>query len=197
MKQFTLAELTAMRDAAEREIAARTQQIDVLQATLSELIRSNAPDAAVERIIEAIEIIDGATPRPAELPSADDTDTTDDDTDDTIERDEPRKEFITYARSLGYKGAGFDALLTAYHRDLAELEWRRAEDDTRGSMVKRSQAHKGYNTRRFWFCNDRELRAYASEELLTWFDNNGRLTRAQLRSNILGGKHYAGSGYYN
>lgn len=223
MKQFTLAELTMMRDAAEREIAARTQQIDVLQATLSELIRSNAPDAAIERVIEAIEIIDGATPTPAEIaPADDDTDTADDDIepDDT----EPRQEFIRHTRSLGYRGAGFDALLTAYHRDMAEIEWQRAENETRGHMVKSEYANgsytvtvvreiensdgttskvacketrNGYDTRRFWFCNDRELRKYASEELLTWFDNNGRLTRAKLRASILGGSYYAGSGYYN
>lgn len=195
MKQFTLAELTTLRDAAEREIAARTQQIDVLQATLSELIRSDAPDAAIERVLEAIEIIDGATLTPAELPAAGNTD---DDADDDIEPDDsdPRKEFIMHARSLSYTGAGFDVLLTKYHRDIAELEWRRAEDDTRGHMVKREYAGS-YNTRRFWFCNDRELRKYASEELLTWFDNNGRLTRAKLRASVLGGSFYAGSGYYN
>ena len=198
MKQFTTAELIALRDAVTSEIAAREHQINVLSATLSELINTNAPDAVIERIIEAIEIIDAATPTAAEITPADEPQ--DDSDDEPIiepEDTDPRKEFIRYARSLGYKGAGFDALLTAYHRDLADQAYQQAEADCRGQLTNAKSRAKGYNPRRFWFCNRRELDAHASDELKTWFDNNGRLMRADLQASILGGKHYAGSGYYN
>ena len=197
MKQFTTAELIALRDAVTSEIAAREHQINVLSATLSELINTNAPDAVIERIIEAIEIIDAATPIAAEI--APDDEPADDEP--IIERDESdaarRKEFILHARSLGYKGAGFDALLTAYHRDLADQAYQQAEADCRGQLTNPESRANGYNPRRFWFCNRRELDAHASDELKTWFDANGRLMRADLYASVLGGKHYAGSGYYN
>jgi hypothetical protein len=115
--------------------------------------------------------------------------------DDNSER-AARRDVIAMLRSEGYVGAGFDALARQYHRDLAEMDYLRAEDACRGHLV-RPQHQNTYNPRNLWFCNERELRKYASEELLEWFDQYGRLTGAQLRENLLGRKHYAGSGYFN
>lgn len=169
--------------AAQREIEQRESQLAILSETLERMLAAGAADAVIEGIIAAIDAVDA------------------EDTDDETQRDdnpdrEARREIITQLRSEGYVGVGFDALVTLYHRDLAELEYIKAENETRGHMI-RTRYQANYSARKLWFCTDRELRKYASEEMLEWFDQYGRLTRAQLRENLLGRKHYAGSGYYN
>lgn len=181
-------QLRNMREAIDREIAARERQLDTLTATLEKLIEAGASDAVIERVMQAIEIVDAATPAPVSIDPEPEPEP-------EPEPSDPRRVVIAELRSQGYMAPGFDALVRLYHRDLAELEWRKAEDDTRGHMTR--PGHTGYSTRNFWFCNERELRAHASEELLTWFDTNGRLTFRKLRDQLLTGQHYAGSGYLN
>lgn len=178
-----------MREALNNEIASREKQLSVLTDTLTALIDAGASDAVIESIMQAIDVLDAATPSPTETETEDEP---------NEPEDEPttRKQLIATLRSYGYQAPGLDALITLYHRDLAEQEWRKAEDATRGQMT-HAQYRGAYDTRRFWFCTLREARKYASDELLTWFDENGRLTRAQLRDQLLTGKHYAGSGYVN
>lgn len=169
---------------AQREIEQRETQLAILGETLEQMLAAGASDAVIEGVIAAIDAVDAAE-------NSDDDEPPQDDPDRAI-----RREIIAQLRSEGYVGVGFDALVTLYHRDLAELEYVKAEQETRGHMV-RTRHQANYSARKLWFCTDRELRKYASEEMLEWFDQYGRLTRAQLRENLLGRKHYAGSGYYN
>lgn len=175
---------------AQREIEARESQLSILSDTLERMLAAGASDAVIEALLAAIDAVDAATVAAAdesdELPEIEhEHDGSDADT---------RLEVIATLRGEGYRGAGFDVLVTLYHRDLAELEYLRAEGDVRGHMV-RPRFQDDYSARKLWFCSDRELRKYASEEMLGWFDQYGRLTRAQLRENLLGRKYYAGSGY--
>lgn len=174
--------------AMQRELEAREAQLAILTNTLEQLLAAGASDTVVESVLAAIDAIEARDnsddDQPAEIDEPDDTEKA------------TRREIIAQLRSEGYVGAGFEALVTLYHRDLAELEYLRAESDTRGHMI-RTRHQNNYSARKLWFCNERELRKYASEEQLQWFDQYGRLTRAQLRDNLLGRKHYAGSGYLN
>lgn len=168
----------------QRELEAQETQLAILTDTLERLLEAGASDTVVESVLAAIDAIQASDTEPAEIDEPDDTEKG------------TRREIIAQLRSEGYVGAGFDQLVTLYHRDLAELEYLRAETDTRGHMI-RTRFQDNYSARKLWFCTERELKKYASEEQLEWFDQYGRLTRAQLRDNLLGRKHYAGSGYLN
>lgn len=197
--------LPAVWIAAQRELERTESQLAILSDTLERMVAAGASDAVIEQLLTAIDLVDGsAAPAPAdtvdELEPSDDVDDVDEydeiDTGDESGDDRAtRREVIARLRSEGYAGAGFDVLVTAYHRDLAEDEYLRAERDCRGQLV-RSEFQLDYSARKFWFCSPRELRKYASEDLLRWFDQYGRLTRSQLRDNLMGRRHYAGSGYY-
>lgn len=91
------------------------------------------------------------------------------------------------ARQDGHTGDSFDAVLTQYHLSLVGDLETQAEDATNGHMLKpgrQGRIHPGW----FWFTSsDDVVREHASEELLAWFDEHGRLTRAELRRQILSG----------
>lgn len=89
--------------------------------------------------------------------------------------------FIAHARSMGYSGAGFDALITELHRDLASQAHAKAVEDCKGYMT-RDKLTDGYH---LWFASDATINARATDELIDWFEVNGRVTRSQLRANIL------------
>lgn len=93
--------------------------------------------------------------------------------------------FIAQARRDGYNGAGFDALVTAVHRDRASNAHAKAMIDCLGYMDKRDKLSNGYQ---LWFASDNTVRANATDELLEWFATHGRLTRAALRESVLSGK---------
>jgi hypothetical protein len=175
--------------AAQRRIESHAAQLDLLNNTLEQMLETGAADSVIEAILTAIDALDADT-----TDARNDDDERDEIADDDDTERATRKQVIAHLRSEGYTGNGFDTLVTLYHRDLAELEYLRAEGDTRGHMI-RSRYQNNYSARKLWFCTERELRKYASEEMLAWFDQYGRLTRAQLRENLLGRKHYAGSGY--
>lgn len=184
----SITELKDIRDQLDGLIESRSRQLDILSRALDELLNAGASDHVIDRVMSLIEHVDTgddtADVEPAEIP-ADEPDAPTD----------TRKQVIADLRSQGYVAPGFDALVRLYHRDIAEQEWSRAEDDCRGQLV-RAAYRANYDPRNLWFCNDRELRKYASEELLEWFDRNGRLTYQELRTRLLGGKHFV-AGYYN
>lgn len=181
VKQYSTSELTKLREAISHEINERGNQLAILTDTLEALLAAGANTAAIDAVLIAIDAIDAAADDEIPEPEGSDHAT--------------RQQVITMLRAEGYSAPGFDALVTLYHRDLAELEYLKAETDTRGQMV-RAESRANYSARRLWFCNDRELRKHASEEMLNWFDQNRRLTRAQLRDNLLGRTHHV-SGYYS
>lgn len=181
VKRLRIGELRELRDAINKELEARERQLNILADALEQLQGVGADDPVIEGLLASMDALDqGGTTDPHV---------------EAVEVD-ARKAAITELRAMGYSGPGLDALIAAYHRDIVEQEWSQAEAATCGHMTKPQYAGK-YNTRRFWNCPMRELRKRASDELLTWFDTNGRTTRAMLRDQLLSGKHYAGSGYIN
>ncbi len=98
-----------------------------------------------------------------------------------------KRDFMEQARLDGHTGDSFDAVLTQYHLSLVGDLETQAEDATNGHMLKAGQQgriHPGW----FWFTSsDDVVREHASEELLAWFDEHGRLTRSELRRQILSG----------
>lgn len=188
---------------AQRAIEAEQSQHDILADALERLLAAGASDAVIEAVLTAVDAVDAAVLDAAAIgygaaPAVD----VDVDVVEYPELAEPedsergiRQQVIAQLRAEGYVGAGFDVLVTLRHRDLAEDEYLRADNELRGKLV-RTEFQSNYSARKLWFCSDRELRKYASDELLAWFDQYGRLTRAQLGDNLLGRRHYAGSGYY-
>lgn len=185
--------------AAQREIEARDTQRDILADTLERLLTAGASDAVVEAVLAAVDVVDALELDTAAIAGGSTVVEPDIEPDAIAGPDDSergiRQQVIAQLRGEGYVGAGFDVLVTQRHRDLAEDEFLRAENDCRGKLV-RTEFQANYSARKLWFCSDRELRKYASDELLAWFDQYGRLTRAQLADNLLGRRHYTGSGYY-
>jgi hypothetical protein len=184
MKRYSTAELKELRAAIDAELDARETQLGILTQTLEQLLQAGAPDEVIERVMSAIDVIDSATLAAQDEPEPEpEIDVSD------------RKRVIAELRAQGYNAPGVDSLIRLYHRDIAEHEYLKAEQELRGHMIRNE--HAGYSARRLWFCNLRELRKYATDEMLTWFDENRRITYPMLRDQLLTGHHYAGSGYLN
>ncbi len=98
-----------------------------------------------------------------------------------------KRDFMDQARKDGHTGDSFDAVLTQYHLALVGDLENQAEEATNGHMMAPGQVGKMHPAW-FWFTpSDDVVRKYASEDLLRWFDQHGRLTRAELRRQILSG----------
>ena len=190
----SITELKQARDTLDQLISARDEQLAILSDALTGLLAAGASDDVIDRVMTVIELVDAGTI------TEDKAEGITEDYVDDVPADEPvsiRKQVIADLRAQGYVAPGFDALVRLYHRDIVEQEWTRAEQDCNGQLVRPEHRGTYTSTRNFWSCNTRELKKYASEELLEWFDRNGRITYSELRDRMLGGKHYAGSGYYN
>lgn len=174
-------------------------QIDALSAELAEAIENGADESTVNAIVDAMEdaetrqrrqgkYLDRKSSEAAQIAALADAGVPIDQaqaevTGKTVEQ--VRKiNFIAQARRDGYTGAGFDALVTAAHRDMCANAHAQAMLDCIGYMDKRDRLSNGFH---FWFASDNTVRANATDELLQWFSTHGRLTRAALRESILSG----------
>lgn len=98
-----------------------------------------------------------------------------------------RRNFIAEARAEGHKGAGFDELLSSVFAERAAEQFWQAEQATKGYMLKRRYEGR-VDPADLWTVNERTARAWMSDEMAEWFDENGRITKAQLREAILSGR---------
>ncbi|QAU05023.1 putative capsid maturation protease [Mycobacterium phage Henu3] len=98
-----------------------------------------------------------------------------------------RRDFMAQARAEGHKGKGFDELLSSVFTEKAAEQYWQAEQATNGYMLKRKYEGKVDPTD-IWHVNERTARAWMSDELAAWFDENGRLTKQLLRESILSGR---------
>lgn len=99
-----------------------------------------------------------------------------------------RQNFIRNARADGHVGRGFDELIGWKHQELAAEAYFEAEAATNGRMLKRKYEGAGTaDARQLWTMSDAKVREVASEEMLAWFDQHGRLTRQALRAAVLDG----------
>lgn len=96
---------------------------------------------------------------------------------------------IATLRNWGFQGRTLDELVKSWHGDESEIAYRKAENATNGHMVKRKYEGKiGY--RDLWNVNDATARKYASDELLEWWDEHGRVTSDLLKASILDPKRF-------
>ncbi|MCE5290071.1 MAG: hypothetical protein LLG14_12655 [Nocardiaceae bacterium] len=107
-----------------------------------------------------------------------------------------RREALRWLHDNGYYGDFRRASKARYHDLLAE-QYAQAEDDTRGAMLK-SRYNPGEPGREefdakvgsienLWDAAPAALKKYASEELLLWFDQHGRVTLQRVRDSLLAG----------
>lgn len=95
-----------------------------------------------------------------------------------------RMNAISTLRGWGYQGRSLDDLFKAWHRDEAHDEYLRAEEATRTHMLK-SRYEGKMDARSLWFRNEATARKYASDELLEWWDQNGRATVEELKARLM------------
>lgn len=98
-----------------------------------------------------------------------------------------RQQLIDQLRAEGYQGRGFDELVRDSHRDYVYRSYLEAEDATRGVMLSRLGEQRGIDPQMLWRMAPQHARAYASEELLRWWAENGRITAEDWRAMLEGG----------
>ena len=96
-----------------------------------------------------------------------------------------REQAISLLGGKGYSQGSFDTLSAASHRDLVHRDWSAAEDATNGYMLTKEGERKGIDPRSLWNSNEATVRKYASPELKQWWDDNGRVTLAEPRAELL------------
>lgn len=99
-----------------------------------------------------------------------------------------RREFVANAKLQGLSSTNFADLLDELHRRLS-FDWLlMAEDATRGHMLsRRTQAAGGFDESMLWRVNDQTARRHMSPEMAEWFDEHGRITKADLERMIEAG----------
>lgn len=96
---------------------------------------------------------------------------------------------IASLRSNGYKGRGFDELSRAAFRDYVEQSYYDAEAATRGALLNGTRGvNETRDPRRLFDGSEAYARANASEELLAYWRDHGRLTLDDMRASLLGGR---------
>jgi hypothetical protein len=98
-----------------------------------------------------------------------------------------RDEAIASLRSSGYAGKGFRELVRSAHRDHVEQAHADAEDECRGHLLSPAGRAAGVHPRSLFTGPESRARKYASEELLGYWQRNGRLTVEDLAAGLLGG----------
>jgi hypothetical protein len=102
-----------------------------------------------------------------------------------------RDEAIASLRGSGYTGKGFDELAGHAFRDHAEQSYWQAEAECRGTLLNKAgtaaAARGKLHPRSLFTGPETRARKYASEELLNYWQQNGRLTVDDFRASILGG----------
>ncbi|MEU3013351.1 phage minor capsid protein [Nocardia asteroides] len=174
-KHLTDEELdAAFADAVEREDIPLLERLSVEDGHRQELARKQAERAAAKDAEYDRLIAEGL------------------DDEEAIERaygvsvtQQRRTNAIAMLRANGFTGKGFDELAAASHKDLAYSAWLGAEEATNGYMLSAAGEAAGIDPRRLWHMNEQQARKYASEELRGWWDQNGRVTLAEHKEELV------------
>lgn len=114
----------------------------------------------------------------------------------TSDRD-ARREVIRRLRAAGFEGAGFDVLARQAYRDYLMDAHNRAVDDTNGFMLNRAGHAAAVSPFELFSGPLQRARKYASDELLEWWEVNGRVTFEEFKAQLLGRDgRAAGSGRF-
>lgn len=101
-----------------------------------------------------------------------------------------RDEAFAKLRGGGYTG-GYDKMLRQAFEEYLEEEYIRAENATKGAMLNARARRIDVDPRSLLLGNERTARARASEELLEYWDANGRYTFDLWRDEFVNGTHEA------
>jgi hypothetical protein len=107
----------------------------------------------------------------------------------TVEQ-QRRDQAIASLRSNGYKGRNFDDLSRDAFRQYVEESWLDAEAATRGALFRKGKGGDRTHADVIRLFNGSEAyaRANASEELLGYWQEHGRMTLDDFRASLLGGE---------
>lgn len=97
-----------------------------------------------------------------------------------------REAAIAQLRGDGYTGRGFDELARAAYRRFVDAHYWQAEADTNGYLLNNAGQAAGINPRELFEGPAARARKWASDELLEWWDNNGRVTFDEFAAQLLG-----------
>ena len=94
---------------------------------------------------------------------------------------------IASLRSAGHVGKGFDELVRNAFRDHVRQSWLDAEEATNGYLVKRSSVRLNIDPKSLFVGPESRARKHASDELLGYWQEHGRLTVEDFKASIMGG----------
>lgn len=98
-----------------------------------------------------------------------------------------RETAIASLRDAGYSGRGLDALTRSAFKEHAHQAYLDAEDVTRGSLLNRAGQAAGIHPASLFTGPETSARKYASEELLGYWQERGRMTLDDMKAGLLGG----------
>lgn len=113
----------------------------------------------------------------------------------TVEK-QRQERAIVQMRGQGYDGAGFHELSAKAFRDEADRQYFAAEEATRGNVINAAGQRAGVDPRSLFTGPESRARKYASEEVLQWWQDHGRLTLDNFRAGLIGGKMDEATGGY-
>lgn len=96
-----------------------------------------------------------------------------------------RRLVIANLRGCGYTGTGFDGITGASFDEQAEQAFLRAERDCRGELTNDDGRRQSIDPRSLFIGTDAHARRWASEELIEWWEDNGRPTRDEYRQDLI------------
>ncbi|GGU85560.1 phage minor capsid protein [Lentzea flava] len=97
-----------------------------------------------------------------------------------------REDAIRRLRADGYTGRGFDELARAAYRDYVAEQFWQAEEDTNGYLLNNAGEAAGVDARELFTGPVGRARKWASDELLGWWDEHGRMSFDEYAAWLLG-----------
>lgn len=97
-----------------------------------------------------------------------------------------RDSAIANLREQGYAGKGFTELARASYRDYLYRQWLAAENATNGYLVKNAPGAADIDPRSLFHGPEARARKWASDELLGWWDQHGRMTFDEWKAQLTG-----------
>lgn len=95
-----------------------------------------------------------------------------------------RREFVAEGKRQGLVSTSYAAMLDELHNNLS-FDWLlMCEAETNGQTLKPRSRDGGFAADMLWKVNDNTARKHMSDEAALWFDQNGRITKADFAAMI-------------
>lgn len=141
-----------------------------IEAVLAEMERRDAIDARINELVEK-----GYTYRDA-YAEAHDLDP------EELDRQE-RAAMVASARQAG---ESLEQVVDRLYGEMTRARYVRAEDECRGQLLNQAGRAAGLDPYLFFHGPASRVRKYASDELRSWFRDNGRMTWIEYKAQMLG-----------